>query len=105
MDLILKDKSLEELKVSVFGEVSIEKREKLGDQFLEILSQMELEGIKKLIVDFSGLKYIDSMGISYFVKLKKTLKLKESELVFINTPDVIKKIFLLLSLDSYFNFQ
>lgn len=105
MNFFIKEKSSADIKVYIEGEVSIEERDKLINYFSEILLEMEVKKIKSLIIDFSGLIYIDSMGISYFIKLNKMINKIEKELIFINVPEIIKNIFSLLSLESYFNLK
>ncbi|BDU51287.1 STAS domain-containing protein [Haliovirga abyssi] len=90
--------------VGLSGEISIDVRERLQENFAEVINKIKDKKIKKLQIDLQNITYIDSIGISYFVKLKSDLKKMEVEFDFLNTPKIVMKIFSLLSLDTYFNF-
>ena len=56
-----------------------------------------------IALDFSGLDYVDSMGISGLVKLSKNCIINEVELILYAMSDDVKDLFEVASLDDYFN--
>ena len=56
-----------------------------------------------IALDFSGIEYVDSMGISGLVKLSKSSIINEIELIFYGMSADVKDLFEVASLTEYFN--
>lgn len=92
----------ESLTIKLSGEISMDERDVLGLRFIEIIEKIKNKTIKTLYLEISEVSYIDSIGISFFVKIRKDLKNIGVEMEFQNVSKMIKKIFTILSLDSLF---
>ena len=57
-------------------------------------------GFKTVILDFSGVKYIDSYALGVFVALQKSLAEKDGQLVIVSPNDSIRKILEVTYLDK-----
>lgn len=64
---------------------------------------LELEDIKHLVIDFSGISYMSSTGIGLFTSLLKTCKNKDVHLSLLNIQPKIKEVIDLLGFSVFFN--
>ena len=85
--------------VEIAGEVDIFTCQQLKDTLYQVVEKYG----KNLIMDCSGLNYIDSTGLGVFVAVLKKVKLIERGITIINIKDSILKLFLITNLDSLFN--
>lgn len=61
-------------------------------------------GAKKLAVDMDGLEFIDSAGIGVLINLTKLVRQKKGDLVLLNVPNRIEKIFEPIKLNRFIRF-
>lgn len=98
-ELILKEECLaNEAKVYVSGEVDIY----TAQQFKEKLYSIVDNSGSDLVIDCSGLNYIDSTGLGIFVGVLKKTKLAGRNIHLENIRDNIKKLFVITGLDKLF---
>ena len=93
------------ITVKITGDISLEYRDELRQKFNLIKQELDSQKDKKTLqVDMSEVEYIDSVGISFFVKLKKELDKKNIQIDLLNVSKMIRQTFVMLALDNYFNF-
>ena len=98
-ELILKEEYLEtEAKVFVSGEIDIY----TAQQFKEKLYSIVENSGRDLVIDCSGLNYIDSTGLGIFVGALKKTKLAGRSIYLENIKENIKKLFIITGLDKLF---
>lgn len=98
-ELILKEEYLDDTaRVSVSGEVDIY----TAQQFKEKLYSIVDNSGKDLVIDCSGLNYIDSTGLGIFVGALKKTKLVGKNIHLKNIKDNIRKLFVITGLDKLF---
>lgn len=71
----------------------------------DIISITEKEPAGPLRLDLSGLRFIDSRGISNLLELRKSLSGRKIELTIVNPSPVSLKVFQLISLDRLIPFE
>ncbi len=86
--------------VRISGEISFREKNNIKDEFNIILKDMRDSEIKEMMIDASGINYIDSLEIGFFVNLKKNMKKEGMDLLFINVSDEVMTVFKLLSLEK-----
>lgn len=59
------------------------------------------DSVTRIIVDFQGVTYIDSSGIGALLSIYKTIKQKNSKIMFLNIKGPVKKVIELTKLDDY----
>ena len=98
-ELILKEEYLDDTaRVSVTGEVDIYTAQKFKDKLYSIVDNSG----KDLVIDCSGLDYIDSTGLGIFVGALKKTKLAGKNIYLENIKDNIRKLFVITGLDKLF---
>ncbi|NLK62007.1 MAG: STAS domain-containing protein [Fusobacteria bacterium] len=86
-------------------QLNLEKESEIKNFFENLIEDERiLKNGMRLQIELSNVHYMDSVIIGFFIGLKKKLEIREIELDFINAPEIIFKIFKILSLDKYFNF-
>ncbi len=60
-------------------------------------------GIKKIIINFNTLKFIDSTGIGVLINIAKMIRTKDGDLVLLNIPEMIDDIFKPVNLKQFIN--
>ncbi len=99
-ELILKEEYLSgEAKVFVSGEVDIYTAQQFKDKLYNIVDNSSND----LVIDCSGLNYIDSTGLGIFVGVLKKTKLAGRSIRVENIKDNIRKLFIITGLDKLFN--
>jgi anti-anti-sigma factor len=73
-----------------------------SSEFDDFLSRKIESGVKKVILDFSEVRYIDSSGIGAIVRVHRDLKERNGEIVISQCNDSIQKIFKLINFHRYF---
>ncbi len=68
----------------------------------EIVNLMELEQPDRLAIDFSGISYISSIGISALSVIKGIAKLNNCKVVIFNLNKEISEIFKQTGVESFF---
>lgn len=98
-ELIITEESLENVaKVVISGEVDIY----TAQQFKEKLYQIVDNSAKDIVIDCSGLDYIDSTGLGIFVGALKKARLTDRNISLENIRDNIRKLFNITGLDKLF---
>jgi len=100
--LSIKEHEFEEhVMVDITGEIDIYTCQQLKESLYKIADTY----CKNLILDCSGLSYIDSTGLGVFVAVLKKEKMIGCDIKIINLKDSILKLFLITNLDSLFNIE
>jgi anti-sigma B factor antagonist len=86
--------------VKISGEISFREKNNIKDEFNIMLKDMRDNEIKEMMIDASGINYIDSLEIGFFVNLKKNMKKEGMDLLFTNVSDEVMTVFKLLSLEK-----
>lgn len=60
---------------------------------------LETGGLNKIVLDLANLEYIDSSGIGVLIKGTKLLRARRGDIVLLNVPDSVKKVFGLIKLE------
>ncbi|HBE02328.1 MAG: hypothetical protein A2096_06675 [Spirochaetes bacterium GWF1_41_5] len=74
----------------ISGELTLENENSLKE---EISGKLENDNCAKVVLDLSGMEYIDSSGIGMLVYLNKELKNSGKELALKNVSDSVMEIF------------
>ena len=77
-----------ELHVKLFGE--------------ELLSLIETEGRKKVLLDFENVEFLSSAALGHLIKLRKRAKAAEAQVILANIRDTIYEVFNITGLDQEF---
>ena len=67
-----------------------------------LLADLEKGGEWSFIIDFTGVKYLDSSGLGMLVYLKKTIDRQGGKLLIVHLNEQVKNVFKLTKLESYF---
>lgn len=98
-ELVLKEEySADSAKVFVTGEVDIYTAQQFKDKLYDIVDNSG----KDLVIDCSGLNYIDSTGLGIFVGALKKTRLAGRNIRLENIRDNIRKLFVITGLDKLF---
>ena len=84
------EKKKEHLIVALTGELDHHNAE---DSRMKIDDKIDRENIKHLIMDFSGVTFMDSSGIGVVIGRYKKLKVKNGSLVITSLNKNVKRIF------------
>jgi len=68
------------------------------------ISQIE-KGFTNFVVDFSDMKYMNSVGLSFLIGLMKKLKAADGKLVLANVNNAIAKLLMITKVDSLFTIK
>jgi anti-sigma B factor antagonist len=82
------------MKINLDGNLNNETVESFEQEIKRLL----VDPLQTLVVDLQDLQFISSSGIGALVKLKATLYGKKTELVTINLPPQIEKVFEIMRL-------
>lgn len=63
------------------------------------------EGIKKIIIDLSEMKYMNSTGLSILINIFTQTRNRGGEVVITNIPEKINKLLVITKLNSIFNIE
>ncbi len=98
-ELIMTEENLEHAaKVVISGEIDIY----TAQQFKEKLYNIVDSSSKDIVMDCSGLDYIDSTGLGIFVGALKKARLTDRNISLENIRDNIRKLFNITGLDKLF---
>lgn len=95
-------KEAEYIHVSLIGNLMSK------DQVETLFSEIDFyfnEGIKKIIVDLTEMKYMNSTGLSILINLFTQTRNRGGELVITNIPDKINNLLVITKLNSIFNIE
>ena len=87
--------------IELGGEVDIFTCQQLKDTLYQVVEKYG----KDLLMDCTGLNYIDSTGLGVFVAVLKKVKQIDRSITIENLKDSILKLFLITNLDSLFNIK
>ena len=73
-----------------------------GTAILEVANQAIADGIKKCVVDISGLRYINSSGIGVLITLLTKFRNKSGELYLMKPSDSVQKLLVITKLNAIF---
>jgi anti-sigma B factor antagonist len=85
--------------LAVSGEIDMDSAPQLREKVLEQIS----DGTPRLIIDMSGVTFMDSSGLSVLVAALKRVSDNEGELRLVVTRERTMKLFRITSLDSVFS--
>ena len=80
----------DKLLVFMMGELD---HHSAGEVRSKIDDRLEREGYTKLILDFSGVTFMDSSGIGVVIGRYKKLSMKKGEVCIANAKDSVKRVF------------
>jgi anti-anti-sigma factor len=99
MDLELSTQALDgRALVTVAGEVDLETASQLGDHGLTALRDVS----PQLVVDLSGVSFMDSTGLKVLLALQRRAELANGSLTLVGPVRPVRKIFSLTGLDQTF---
>lgn len=84
-------------KIGLNGNFVVEFAEELN----AIVSTMIAGGMKRLSLDLTELKYIDSTGMGLLINLTKLIRSKGGDLVFLNVNSKIMEVFSVVKLQDF----
>ena len=98
-ELILKEEyPADKAKVSISGEIDIYTAQQFKDKLYDIVDKSGMD----LVIDCSGLNYIDSTGLGIFVGALKKTRLAGKSIQLENMRENIRKLFVITGLDKLF---
>lgn len=69
------------------------------------INQLMSEGVLRIVLDLSGVAFIDSSGIGAMISVKTLLKKKGGDIKLSNAGDTVKSVFTLTRLNQIFDFR
>jgi len=63
------------------------------------------EGKNKVVIDLSGMMYMNSTGLNVLINIFTKVRNRDGEVVLINIPEKINKLLLVTKLNSIFNVE
>ena len=66
----------------------------------ELEDEMNLEGVNKLVFDFSGLEYISSAGLRILIAAQKAMCANGGSLEIVGPNEAVRSVFEITGLDS-----
>lgn len=88
----------DEIEIFVEGEIDLNNVNKLE----EVLNQ-SISKAKKIIIDMTDVRFIDSTGIGLLVKTYKILKQEDKSIEVRNAKGNVRKVFKITCLEDVFN--
>lgn len=75
------------------------------EKLLEELDFYFNDGLKKIIIDLTDMKYMNSTGLSILINIFTKTRNKGGEVIVTNIPDKINKLLIITKLNSIFNIE
>jgi len=97
-ELNIKANDNETMVIAAKGEIDIYSAPSFKDKLYSWLD----DGHKNIVLDFSDLEYIDSMGLGILVGALKRIKERDGKIVVKNPRSTIRKLFKITGLDKVF---
>jgi anti-sigma B factor antagonist len=66
----------------------------------ELEDEMNLDGVSKLVFDFSGLEYISSAGLRILIAAQKAMSASGGSLEIVGPNEAVRSVFEITGLDS-----
>ncbi len=98
MELISEEKN-GVLVVCVKGDIDLNS----NVEFKKFVNEKIDNGCNELIIDFSGIEYIDSSGLGTLLTAKKKVSKNQGDIVLFGLSDTIKTLFKMSKLLGFFN--
>lgn len=73
-----------------------------GVEIIELVNNHIQEGIRKAVVDISGLRYINSSGIGVLITILTKFRNKGGELCLLKPSESVKKLLIITKLNAIF---
>ncbi|MCB1196186.1 STAS domain-containing protein [bacterium] len=99
MELARARVSEESVVVSITGKIDIQTSPELKSEVLDIANA----DIKSILLDFSGVTFINSSGLGGLINLLKEVKKQDAKLAIVNPSSFIVNLFKLTQLDKVFS--
>ncbi len=80
------------------GEIDLENSPQLRERLLDIVQQQP----PRMIVDLTGVSYMDSSGVGTLVELKRNLERSGGRLVLVGLQPRVRSVFEITQLDKFF---
>jgi len=77
-------------------------------QIQGLLDEIEFysnDGFNKIIIDLSGIKYMNSTGLNILINIFTQTRNRDGDLIITNVPEKIKKLLVITKLNSIFNIE
>ncbi len=97
MELTIR-KTGENYIIDVDGEMDLYNSHKIKD----LISKMVEKNVKRIIINFSDVTYIDSSGVGALIYICSVIKKKQLQLALTNIQGSVKKVIDLTHLTDYF---
>ena len=75
------------------------------DDLLDELDFQYNDGAKKVVIDLSEMKYMNSTGLGILINIFTKVRNVGGEVVLVNIPEKINKLLLITKLNSIFNIE
>lgn len=72
---------------------------------LERAAEGRLEGLQKLVLDFSNLDYISSAGLRVLLAFRRTMEEQEGTVVVTSVTENVREVFAITGLNKILNIQ
>ena len=95
---LTKSKEKDVTVIAVSGEVDLNSSPKLRNEFHALLGA----GVKKFVINFEGVSYIDSSGLATCIELVQELQANGGTLALVNLVKKIRNIFEVAKVDRLF---
>jgi anti-sigma B factor antagonist len=98
-EIVFKEEKLQDIyKLSISGEVDVYTAQSLKDKVYSIIEMNKMD----LLIECSGLNYIDSTGLGIFVGALKKVKENGDKIYISHLKENIRKLFIITGLDKLF---
>lgn len=92
--------TLEATYLSLYGELDLA----TADVFESALGDVEDGDAERIVVDLSGLSFIDSTGLATLIEAEKRSRLDSSRLAFLRGPGHVQRLFKLTQVEDFLPF-
>ena len=96
------EKDVDVIKVSFIGNLMNKQQIK---SLLDELDFYSNEGINKIIIDLSEMKYMNSTGLNILINIFTQTRNNGGDVVITNIPEKINKLLVITKLNSIFNIE
>jgi len=97
--------NMKDVTVATFQDISILDAVQIDEIGEELYEQIEKKDRKKLILDFSNVKFLSSSALSVLITLHKKAVQAKGQVVLCSMRDDLKKVFEITRLDRMFTFS
>ncbi len=79
-------------------------KEQVGNLFSEVEEEIN-NGVENIIIDLAEMNYLNSTGLSIFIKILTLTRSNGGEAIVVNVPEKINKLLVITKLNSVFNIK